>query len=105
VSDEARKASMTTPKLRWSLLLVDMRRSLELVAKVLDQGATQYDERNWQKGGESFLRHVKDARERHYTSHLAGEILDEKSGLPHLAHIIANDLFLLEHEVLGVESK
>jgi len=100
MSDGATKSSMTTPKLRWALLLVDMRRSLELVARVMDHGAKTYGERDWQKGGEDFLRHLKDARERHLTAHLSGELLDADSGLPHMAHIVASDLMLLELEVL-----
>jgi hypothetical protein len=86
-------------KLRYSLLPW---RSLAWVVKVLEHGAEKYAPDGWKT--------VPDARARYHESllrHIAaiqeGEVLDsgpKGSGLPHLAHVACNALYLLwlEHD-------
>ena len=63
------------------------------LAQVLTFGAIKYKPNNWQ--------HVKDAKtryiaalERHTNAYKMGEITDQESGLPHMAHIACNSMFL-----------
>ena len=81
-------------KVRWDLLPFE---ALGMVAIVLTYGAAKYEEDGW--------RSVPDARRRYFAAlhrHLAawwlGEALDAESGLPHLAHVATNALFLLATE-------
>lgn len=64
------------------------------VARVLTYGAQKYDPYNWAKGIK--WSRLMDAKLRHTLAFNAGEDLDPESGLPHLAHSICSDLFLLE---------
>jgi hypothetical protein len=64
------------------------------VAKVLTYGAQKYDPYNWAKGIK--WSRLIDAKLRHTLAFNAGEDLDPESGLPHLAHSICSDIFLLE---------
>ncbi len=64
------------------------------IAQVLTYGARKYDAYNWTKGM-SWSRLI-DAKLRHTIAFNAGQDLDPESGLPHLAHSICSDLFLLE---------
>lgn len=78
-------------KPRWDLLPFDV---LEPVVRVLEYGANLYGEQNWRlvKSGES--RYLNAAL-RHLIKHMSGEKIDPESGLPHLAHFVANGIFLL----------
>jgi hypothetical protein len=65
------------------------------VAEVLERGAKRYGEDNW--------RSVPNAKNRYYAALLrhifawrGGEILDPETELPHLAHALANVMFLME---------
>jgi hypothetical protein len=78
-------------KPRWSLLPSG---TIIQVIRVLEYGAEKYAVDNWQ--------HVPDARTRYYDAamrHLdawhRGEMNDDESGLPHLAHAACCLLFLL----------
>lgn len=79
-----------TGKPSWTLLPF---KALSLVVDVLTFGAAEYERDNW--------LHVKpeyryeDALFRHYAAWKLGERLDPKSGLPHLAHLACNALFIL----------
>lgn len=64
------------------------------VGKVLTYGAAKYDPYNWTKGIK--WSRLIDAKLRHTLAFNSGEDLDPESGLPHLAHSICSDLFLLE---------
>jgi len=79
-----------TGKLRWDLLPIEC---VEDVVKVLTMGAAKYADNNWQQ--------VENANERYYAAllrHLSqwrkGEVTDQESGLPHLAHVLCNVIFL-----------
>lgn len=69
---------------------------LEEIAKVLTMGAEKYGDRNWEKGMK-WTRCV-DSLERHLNAWKSGENLDKESGLPHLAHVCVNSMFLLQYE-------
>ncbi|MCK9629534.1 MAG: DUF5664 domain-containing protein [Bacteroidales bacterium] len=83
-------------KTRWDLLPWP---ALELVAQALTLGAAKYPvPENW--------RHVPDARRRYFAAAIRhavawvkGERLDPESGLPHLAHLACNALFLLSFDL------
>ena len=77
-------------KLLWNLLPAA---EVEDVVRVLTMGANKYSPDNWKV--------VPDAVERYYAAllrHLIawrkGELTDPESGLPHLAHVTCNTLFL-----------
>jgi len=84
-------------KSRWELLPFD---ALDDVAKVLTYGAKKYDEHNWAKGMK--WSRLLGAAMRHLTAWALGERLDPESGLPHLAHSVANVLFLSASERRGI---
>jgi len=58
-------------------------------------GATKYSPDNW-KYVRPFEERYTDAALRHFVAHLTGEIIDPDSGSTHLAHVVANLLFLME---------
>lgn len=75
--------------------LVDYDRPLvEEISKVLTFGAAKYARNNWRKSG-SWCK-VADSASRHILWHMEGQAIDMESGLPHLAHIGCNILFLIE---------
>lgn len=74
----------------WTLLPF---RALSLVVDVLTFGAAEYDRDNWQQVKPE--HRYEDALFRHYAAWRLGERLDPKSGLPHLAHMACNALFIL----------
>lgn len=77
-------------KRRYDLLPPD---ALAVLTDVLTVGAEKYAERNWEAG-----MPYKDALgslERHLQAWKAGEDNDKESGLPHLAHVMCNAMFLL----------
>lgn len=67
------------------------------VGEVLTYGAKKYAPNNWR-----YVTHAKEryqgALMRHWYAYLAGEKLDEESGLPHLYHVATNIAFLIELE-------
>lgn len=72
--------------------------ALESVAKVLTFGAKKYDTDNW-KYVENGEYRYKNAAERHINEFKKGNVTDEESGLPHLAHAICCLMFILDaHE-------
>lgn len=89
MSDIGRKDD--TGKAPWHLLPWG---AVEEVVKVLEFGAKKYAPDGW--------RHVPNGESRYFSAlirHLVawreGEWLDPESGLPHLAHVVCNALFLL----------
>lgn len=67
------------------------------MAKVLTFGEKKYSLHNWRGGGEKCTAHyLMDSCQRHITAYLAGEDLDEESGLHNLGHAACNIAFLLE---------
>lgn len=62
------------------------------LAKVLTAGAQKYADRNWEKGlsySDTFA-----SLQRHLTSWYGGEEYDQETGLPHMAHVLCNAMFL-----------
>ena len=78
-------------KTRWALLPWE---ETELVVKVLMHGAKEYGDENWKEVDNAKVLYF-EALMRHLTKRLRGERTDEKSHLPHMAHVIANAYFLL----------
>jgi hypothetical protein len=79
-------------KIRLDLLPVE---AIEAVGRIYTQGATEYGDRNWEKGmswGRLFA-----AALRHIFAFWRGEDTDAKSGQPHLAHAAWNVLGLLQY--------
>lgn len=79
-------------KLRMDLLPVS---ALEEVAKVFTFGASKYDQDNWRRG--MSWRKVMASKDRHWKEFKKRNDFDAESGLLHLAHDVANGLFLLEY--------
>lgn len=74
--------------------------SINPVLRVLEFGANKYRAHSWrdvepERYVEALLRHVVEWGERHRTEGVL--CTDEESGLPTLAHIACNALFLLAH--------
>lgn len=82
---------------RWDLLPLD---AVEQVVKVLTKGAVKYQPRNWERG--MSMASVQASLQRHLVRRALGEINDPESGLPHLAHLACNALFLLAYDVRGM---
>lgn len=68
-------------------------KALEDVIKVLTYGAKKYSPEGWRNVSNGRERYF-DAANRHLWAWKAGEELDPESGLPHLAHAMANLMFL-----------
>lgn len=66
------------------------------VARVFTFGAFNYGDRNWEAGF-SWSRCI-GSMWRHFYQWLMGETFDSESGLHHLAHLIANAMFLIEYQ-------
>ena len=81
-------------KIRFSLLTRSLATPLKRVAEVLEYGARKYQPNSWQHVPNAKERY-EDALDRHLNSWKSGEVVDPESGLPHLAHIATNALFLL----------
>tara|TARA_B100001250_G_C19371072_1_gene601980 strand:- start:39 stop:338 length:300 start_codon:yes stop_codon:yes gene_type:complete len=67
---------------------------LEEFAEVLTMGAIKYDRYNW-KNVEPHK--YEAALFRHLQAYRKGEMIDPESGLHHLAHVMANTMFLYCH--------
>jgi len=69
-------------------------KATEKVLEVFTFGAEKYGDFNWRKGLE-FSR-LFGAAMRHQMAFWQGQDLDKESGLPHIAHAIANLMMLME---------
>ena len=69
--------------------------ALEEVAKVMSYGAKKYAPDNWRKVPTGHDRYM-DAALRHINAHLRGDVGDEESGLPHLAHAVCSLMMAME---------
>ena len=76
-------------KLRWSL--VDFK-SLEDMVKVLEFGASKYEDFNWTKGLKT--TEICESLLRHLFAYLDGEDVDKESNCSHVGHILCNAMFL-----------
>ena len=68
--------------------------AIEYLAEVMTLGARKYKPNNWRECED--LSRYEGAMLRHIQAHRMGEKLDPETGLPHLAHAMANITFLLE---------
>ncbi len=66
---------------------------VEGIAKVLTMGAAKYQANNWQRVDDGASRYFAAAM-RHLLAYRAGELVDNESGLSHLAHAATNLMFL-----------
>lgn len=78
-------------KIRLDLLPIG---PLRQIAAVLAFGAEKYAEENW-RGGHEF-KSAYGSLLRHAMAWADGEDNDPESGLPHMAHVATNAIFLLE---------
>lgn len=79
-------------KTDWSLLPIE---SVEEILKVLEFGATKYDDWNWSTGNGFSYTRVFNATMRHLWAWFRGEDNDPETGLSHWAHAGCNVLFML----------
>ena len=84
---------------RWDLLPTD---AVEQVVKVLTRGAEKYAERNWERGMKWSI--CQGSMMRHIAKSAKGERIDPETGLPHMAHVACNALFLLTYELRGMDT-
>ena len=70
-------------------------------AIVLAHGAEKYGVRNWRKVGINASTYIGAIR-RHVDAMADGQWLDEDSGQPHLAHVVANCDVMLDAEEQGM---
>jgi len=81
-------------KLRWELVPFD---SMEKVVAIFTHGAKKYGDRNWERGlsGDRLFA----ACMRHLIARRNGELIDEESGEPHLAHAATNLLMWMHFDL------
>lgn len=85
-------------KRRLDLLPID---ALEAVADVMTFGARKYQERNWERGM-NFSK-AYGPLWRHLADFASGRRRDKESGLPVMAHVVCNAIFLLAWELRGLK--
>lgn len=78
-------------KLKWELLPLE---AVEKIVEVLTYGAKKYAPNNW-KGLEEPIERYMGALLRHLSAWRQGQEVDEESGLPHVAMMATNALFLV----------
>lgn len=78
----------------WQLLPLD---AVELIVRVVGYGATKYGPNNWRTSSGDDVDRWIGAMLRHLKACQCGERNDPESGLPHLAHLACNAVFLLWH--------
>ena len=104
-----KKDSLIKRKLDWCLLLVDLRKPLKEVAKILHFAAydkpNPYGPRNWMGGNnEAFRYELRGAIERHTDAIDNGETHDPESKCRTRGHIICSHFFLLYFEIMDAMS-
>ena len=81
-------------KARWDLVEFE---ELDKMVGVLTLGAQKYEEDNWKKVDNPKERYFS-ALMRHVSAWKRGEVVDEDDGLSHMAHVMANAMFLMYFE-------
>src|SRR5690554_2986356 len=71
-------------------------RAEEQVGRVCTYGAQKYGADNWEKGDEAARDRFVGGALRHINAFRQGKVLDEESGIHHLAHAAAAIMFALE---------
>lgn len=97
---DGRGLRFNVDKDRWDLLPTD---AVEQVVKVLTAGAKKYKARNWERGMAWSICQASMAR--HTAKWAMGARRDSESGLPHMAHVACNALFLLAYELRSMEKQ
>ena len=64
------------------------------IGRVLTFGANKYEDNSWKQVPDAVNRYYAAAM-RHLMAYRDGEVLDQESGLPHLAHAACNIMFLM----------
>lgn len=70
--------------------------SIDEVMKVMTFGANKYTPGGWKTVPDGLARY-EAALIRHLSAYKQGEEIDKESGLPHLAHMACNALFMLSY--------
>lgn len=83
-------------KTQWDLLPME---AIEPIVKVLEFGAAKYSANNWRVGEGFKFSRVLNSMRRHLYAYIKGQDNDPESGLPHLAHIGCNVMFLLYYSL------
>lgn len=91
-------------KPRPELLMHGMPVALAQIVDVLTFGAKKYAAHVWRQVENGKGRYT-DALYRHLSAYAQGELTDQGSGLPHLAHAATNLLFLMELEQAALTEK
>ena len=75
--------------------------AFENVLAVLHMGAKKHGLGNWQRGRGDLasIAAIRNSLARHMLEYGLGQRIDPESGLPILAHLICNAMFLLEIDV------
>lgn len=73
--------------------------AVEKVAEVLGHGRDKYGADNWRTGSGFIWSRLIGASIRHLSAFIRREDMDPETGLPHLAHLACNILFLLEYQL------
>lgn len=80
-------------------LFAPLWKPLEQVVRVLEHGVVKYSVHNWQcvkdPDGTHPIHRYSDAVQRHAIDYQEGKRFDKDSGLPVLAHLVCDALFLL----------
>ena len=93
MSNKAMRDNQGKPQLRY---WAQFPRSAEALSRVMEYGATKYEEGNWAKGGkpdseylDAAMRHITKMM-RYYHTNDESDLYDEESGCHHLGHILFN---------------
>lgn len=85
-------------KVMAALPFEDFPHAIHAVARVGTFGAKKYARHSWKTVNDAFTRY-QDAAYRHRLAIHMGEVTDSESGLPHRAHLVWNELVLLQLEL------
>ena len=83
-------------KTEWSLLSY---KDIEPMVRVMMHGAKKYGRNNWKLDTDP--QRCLNALLRHVMAHSDGEYTDPESGLPHMAHVMCNAMFILHAMNIG----
>lgn len=97
---ECQKNDRADGKLRWELLPLE---TIEQVVRVYTFGAEKYAPDSWQNLDDGYRRY-KAALMRHIVAHEKGEMVDDESGILHLAHAAWNAIAML-HIVMNEKTE
>lgn len=88
-------AKLDGGKIRPSLIMNGFPRALQAIAEVGTYGANKYSDNGWMEVPNGFDRYT-DAMYRHLLADATGDLVDDESGLFHIAHAAWNAMARLE---------